>query len=110
MKRLSSILVGTGTLLGLLKLVVKAVAVAVSLNAQCSSVSFGPCLDKSNDYILTKSCNDIEEKYLVYLSELTNKKVILLNDQGKTQSDEKDDSCAEMIKWLDSKEKEEGWY
>ncbi|KAK1390325.1 hypothetical protein POM88_018503 [Heracleum sosnowskyi] len=68
----------------------------------------GPCLDKSNGYILTKSCNDVEEKYLVYLSELTNKKVIpvgLLNDQRKTQSDETDDSCAEMIKWLDSKEK-----
>lgn len=67
----------------------------------------GPCLDKSNDYILTKTCNDIEEKYLDYLSQLTNKKVIpvgLLNEQSKQQSDEKDDSCVEMMKWLDSKE------
>ncbi|WOH01653.1 hypothetical protein DCAR_0521038 [Daucus carota subsp. sativus] len=64
----------------------------------------GPCLDKSKDYILTKTCNDIEDKYLDYLSKLTNKKVIpvgLLNDQRKQQSD---DSCAEMINWLDSKE------
>ncbi|KAL1816642.1 hypothetical protein ACET3Z_019216 [Daucus carota] len=64
----------------------------------------GPCLDKSKDCILTKTCNDIEDKYLDYLSKLTNKKVIpvgLLNDQRKQQSD---DSCAEMIKWLDSKE------
>lgn len=68
----------------------------------------GPCLDKSSNFILTKTCNDIEEKYLDYLSELTNKKVIpvgLLNDHSKKQSNEKDDSsCAEMMKWLDGKE------
>lgn len=68
----------------------------------------GPCLNKSSNFILTKTCNDIEEKYLDYLSELTNKKVIpvgLLNDHSKKQSNEKDDSsCAEMMKWLDGKE------
>lgn len=67
----------------------------------------GPCLDKSNTFIITKSCNDMEEKYLDYLSQLTNKKVIpvgLLNEDSKQQSIEKDDpSTAEMIKWLNTK-------
>ncbi|KAL8105251.1 UDP-glucosyltransferase 29-like [Apium graveolens] len=67
---------------------------------------FLSCIAKSCGFMLIKSCNDIEEKYLNYLSILTNKKVVpvgVLTYHGEENEEAKHD--IEMLKWLDSKEK-----
>lgn len=67
---------------------------------------FLSCIAKSFGFMLIKSCNDIEEKYLNYMSVLTNKKVVPVGvlTYHKQEDDEEAEDDMELMKWLDSKE------
>uniref|UniRef100_A0A3Q7EG94 Uncharacterized protein n=1 Tax=Solanum lycopersicum TaxID=4081 RepID=A0A3Q7EG94_SOLLC len=74
------------------------------------NISIGPDvafngLEKSHDIILINTCNEIEGKYVDYLSTLSNKKVIpvgpLIREMGTTTENEEN---SKIIQWLDKKD------
>lgn len=66
---------------------------------------FLSCIAKSFGFMLIKSCNDIEEKYINYMSILTNKRVVPVGVLSYHEECEEAENDKEMMEWLDSKEK-----
>lgn len=62
------------------------------------------CLERSCKFSLIKSFREIEAKYIDYLSDLTNKKMITIGPLLQDQEDEEDDE-ADIIEWLNKKGK-----
>ncbi|KAL8155464.1 UDP-glucosyltransferase 29-like [Apium graveolens] len=65
------------------------------------------CIEKSSKVILIKGFNEIDDKYIKYLSALCGKKVVPVGPlvQEPVANDFEDEESLEIIKWLDNKEK-----
>ncbi|KAL3508052.1 hypothetical protein ACH5RR_033434 [Cinchona calisaya] len=59
------------------------------------------CIDLSSEFILVKSCNDIERKYIDFLSFLTKKKIIPVGSLAQDTFD--DDETLKIMQWLNEK-------
>lgn len=61
--------------------------------------------ERSNNLILIKSFRELEGKYMDYISTSLGKKVVPVGPLVEEASSCKDETCMDIIKWLDKKEK-----
>nr|XP_009630066.1 UDP-glucosyltransferase 29-like [Nicotiana tomentosiformis]XP_016496899.1 PREDICTED: beta-D-glucosyl crocetin beta-1,6-glucosyltransferase-like [Nicotiana tabacum] len=83
----------------------KQLQLAAKMNSLGPNVAFNG-VEKSHDIILINTCNEIEGKYVDYLSTLSKKKVIpvgpLIREMKTSMENEGNDS--KIIQWLDNKD------
>ncbi|KAL8111374.1 UDP-glucosyltransferase 29-like [Apium graveolens] len=63
------------------------------------------CIEKSSKVVLIKGFNEIDEKYMKYLSTLCGKKIVPVGPLVQEPTNNAKDENSETIKWLDKKEK-----
>lgn len=62
------------------------------------------CFDLSSEIVLIKTCREVEEKYLNYLSFLCGKKMVTLGPLVQDSTKEENDDYLDIIKFLNNKD------
>ncbi|KAK1404655.1 Glycosyltransferase [Heracleum sosnowskyi] len=63
------------------------------------------CIEKSSKVVLIKGFNEIDEKYIKYLSTLCEKKIVPVGPLVQEPTNNAEDENLETIKWLEKKKK-----
>nr|AGP25113.1 uridine diphosphate glycosyltransferase [Bupleurum chinense] len=63
------------------------------------------CFERSCNFVLVKSCREVEGKYIDHLSDLAEKNMIPTGPLVHDPTENEDDNMKDIMKWLDKKKK-----